>query len=202
MYDFTKNKATKRSISLRKPINGMGLNDADYVISPTANGKRIICPIYLKWTNMLMRCYSSEYQALYPTYTYCTVVGEWLLFSNFRAWMIEQDYDGMALDKDIKFKGNKIYSPSTCLFIPEALNNLLSDCAARRGEYPVGVYLHNPLGKFQSRINVDGKRKSLGYFTSPQQASEAYQQARRIKIQQIIDDNIYPVATMYLSQHI
>ena len=202
MYNFQQNKATKRSISLRKPINGMGLNDADYVTQPTVDGKIITCPIYRKWSGMLMRCYSAKYQEKNPTYIGYTVSDSWLIFSNFRAWMIKQDYYGLDLDKDIKLKGNTVYSSDNCLFIPHSLNSLLNDHVSTRGHWPVGVSWHKGAGRFQAQITIDGKTKPLGRFTTPEEASEVYQAARTAKIKQLITDNVYPMATPYLEQHL
>lgn len=202
MYDFTQNKINKTSLAKRKLVHGHGVNDADYVAKPQADGKQIICPIYSKWQSMLMRCYSAKFQEKKPTYIGCTVSDEWLLFSNFRKWMLSQEWQGMELDKDIKFQGNKIYSPETCLFIPAALNALLVDCAAARGNYPVGVCWHKGNRRFMAQLSFDGKRKHLGYFATPEEASDVYQLARKEKIMQLIRDDVYPMATAYLEQHV
>ena len=37
---------------------GFGVNDAPYQVKPIVNGKRLVCPYYRKWHNMLRRCYS------------------------------------------------------------------------------------------------------------------------------------------------
>jgi len=49
---------------------------------------------------------------------------EWKNFQKFAPWCIENYIDGYSLDKDMKIPGNKIYSPDTCIFIPNEINNL------------------------------------------------------------------------------
>lgn len=67
------------------------------------------------WKGMLERCYSDKYQEKKPTYIGCTVCDDWLNFQNFAEWFYRtfpgEDYQ---LDKDIKVKHNKLYSPWTC----------------------------------------------------------------------------------------
>lgn len=201
-YDFTQNKPSIKSLAFRKPVYGIGVNDANYIVQPTIDGKQIQCPYYQKWKSILMRCYSAACHEEHPTYADCSVAKEWLTFSNFRSWMVEQYWEGMELDKDIKFKNSKIYSKDTCLFIPKTLNTLLLDCKSARGKYPIGVYFHKPMDKFKAQISYSGIKVHLGYFSIVEEAAYAYKSARKNKIQQIIDNNTYPVATQYLAQHI
>jgi hypothetical protein len=42
-----------------------------------------------------------------------------------------------------------------------------------------GVYWYKPTQRWKAQINVDGKKKHLGYFQSIDDASEAYKQAVR-----------------------
>lgn len=81
---------------------------------------------YSTWQHMLMRCYSEEYQIKKPSYVDCSVCNEWHNFQNFAEWYEENYYEisgeKMQLDKDILFKGNKIYSPDTCIFVPIKVN--------------------------------------------------------------------------------
>ena len=47
----------------RRLVSGVGTNDADYTTSPVAvNGVRTRCPFYVKWLDMLTRCYSDKYK--------------------------------------------------------------------------------------------------------------------------------------------
>ncbi|TOB13963.1 hypothetical protein, partial [Vibrio parahaemolyticus] len=66
-----------------KLIQGVGINDADYASSK--------CPYYKKWHGIIIRCYDKSYQERKPSYVGATVCKEWLTFSNFRDWCIEQE---------------------------------------------------------------------------------------------------------------
>lgn len=72
---------------------------------------------YDAWNHMMYRCYSEKAKVTHPTYKDCFVCEEWHNFSAFYAWYTENYIDGYELDKDIKIKGNKIYSPNTCTFV-------------------------------------------------------------------------------------
>lgn len=170
---------------MRKLVYGIGINDSDYMVSCMDNGKGVMCPYYRRWENMLERCYSSKYHEDRPTYIGCTVTKEWLTFSNFRSWMVKQNWEGKQLDKDILSHGTKIYSPDTCVFISSVLNKLLLECGAAAGKYPIGAYFEKNSKKFKAQCRVYGKNKHLGYFDTPEDASEAYKQFKSAHILEV-----------------
>lgn len=160
-------------------VHGFGVNDADYMVKPFGpDGKRLYCPFYKTWVAMLERAYSPKCHAKRPTYIGVTVCEEWRSFMAFRAWMMEQDWENKHLDKDIIVPGNKVYSPDTCAFVTREVNNLLTDHAARRGDWPIGVSWHRQRNKFQSRINENKKERSLGLFHSPHEAHLAWRKEK------------------------
>ena len=109
--------ASKASLGQRSLVQGVGVNDADYTVCIKRNNKIIWrCPFYIKWRNMIERCYSPLWHKRYPSYIGCSVCPEWRYFSKFRFWMSTQKWKGMELDKDILVKGNRVYSPDTCCF--------------------------------------------------------------------------------------
>ena len=83
---------------------------------------------YRAWDRMIRRCYGDNPNYKNSTYKDCTVCEEWLCYANFEKWYNENYYeiDGemMALDKDIFSNNEKIYSPHTCIFVPQIINNL------------------------------------------------------------------------------
>lgn len=170
--EFPHIKANARSLRQRKPLLGVGINDADHIVRLLVSGEWITSPFYKTWADMLKRCYSTQYQESWPTYVGCTVCDEWLLFSNFRSWMLDQDWRGHDLDKDLKVPGNKIYGPDTCLFIPQGANKLFTDHGASRGDYPLGVYLSS--GRYKAQCSVNGKQRAIGRFDTPEEAHAAY----------------------------
>ena len=165
---------------MRKLICGVGVNDADYVVRPTVNGKRDMCHFYQTWDNMITRCYSAKEHARSRTYIGCSVCEEWLTFSNFKAWMEKQDYYAKHLDKDLLFVGNKVYSPDTCVFVAAVVNTFTTDSAAIRGEYPLGVNFHKASGKFQAQCcnPITKRHEYLGLFTCQYQAHEAWRKRK------------------------
>ena len=153
-------------------VHGVGVNDADYPINPVVDGKRVMCPYYQSWMNMFRRCYSAKYQDANPSYKGCSVSAEWHSFMTFRAWMSAQDWKGFHLDKDILIEGNKIYGPDTCVFIDREVNWLLNDCAAARGDLPLGVTRHYK--NYRAQCFKNGKKISLGTYAAAEEAHLAY----------------------------
>lgn len=131
---------------------GIGINDADYITdrkeviaNPLTGEEKVVhtrCIFFTTWRDMLYRCYSENLRYKYPTYKDCTVCEEWHLFSNFKAWMETQDWEGNNLDKDILYPGNKIYSPETCVFVSKLVNSFLVECNSKRGGSLIGASSH------------------------------------------------------------
>ena len=173
-------------------VCGVGINDADYSVIKyeKVDGKiKVVwaCPYYLKWKGMIVRCYSKKLQEKYPTYKGCSVFEDWLLFSNFKKWMKQQPWEDRHLDKDLLFEFNKLYSPSTCLFIPQYLNTFILTSGSYRGLYPLGVrYMKkrsgmiNELSKpYESRVrNRTGKSVYLGVYATQEEAHQLYLEAK------------------------
>jgi len=159
-------------------IYGWGINDVDYVICPTINGKRSWCPYYMVWKNMVKRCHYLRYQKRFPTYKGCKIAEKWKYFSVFRAWMEIQDWEDKQLDKDFLGDG-KLYSPETCCFVPGWLNSLFTDSGKTRGKWPIGVYWYKQIQKFRAYVNINGQNKYLGSFDTPEEAHQTYLKAKR-----------------------
>jgi len=174
----------------KKLVHGVGINDAGYATQRfetivCSDGKRKQkfvwrCPYYRVWKSVLERCYSEKYQKRHPTYKGCSVSEEWHTFSNFRAWMEKQDFEGKHLDKDLLFEGNKVYSAETCVFVAGVVNTFTNDRAAARGEWQIGLYWHKPSEKFLAQCSnpFTNKKEHLGYFTYEQQAHEAWRKRK------------------------
>ena len=168
-----------------KLVAGVGVNDSEYQVTryEIINGKRVmvwVCPFYACWKYMLVRCYSMKCHKKQPTYQCATVAEIWHKFSNFKRWMERQDWIGNCLDKDILFVGNKIYSEATCRFISPLINSFITDNAARRGEWPIGVNLDKRTGKFRAECRNPFKLKNeyIGSFSSPESAHEAWRKRK------------------------
>lgn len=160
-----------------KLVYGVGINDANYHLShyEFIEGEYIKtwqCPIYEVWRGMLRRCYSKKCHLKQPTYQGCSVCEEWLTFSNFKAWMETQDWEGKVLDKDILLEGNRVYSPDTCVFITSSLNSFITDRRNDRGDYMLGVCWKKDDNRFLSRCcnPFTGKREYLGLFVDELEA--------------------------------
>lgn len=166
----------------RRLVQGVGVNDADYTVTIRetvgyVNGKRIqrlvwMCPYYAVWADMLMRAYSKKFKTKHSTYEDCSACEEWSLFSNFKSWMEEQDWEGKVLDKDILVRGNKIYSPETCAFVSQEVNKFISESDASRGDWPIGVCWDKAMQKFMAQISnpFTKKNENLGHYLCSNEA--------------------------------
>ena len=170
---------------MSKLVCGVGINDADYVVCRKMGGKRLTCQYYAVWHSMMRRCYGEKYRETRPAYSMCFVCEEWLTFSNFKAWMEKQAWEGNQLDKDLLMQGNKEYNPEKCLFISGILNKLLTARSLLRGEHPIGVSWSKEHSVFSSGVSIKGRRKHLGYFTTSGAAHKSWQVAKKLIIHDV-----------------
>ena len=163
---------------MSKLVWGAGFNDKTRPC--WVDGKHV--KEYKLWQGMLERCFSEKLQTHRPTYKGCSVSDNFLHYSFFYDWCQEQigfgkvDDKGRSwcLDKDLLFVGNKTYSETACVFVPQEINVFFIDCGAKRGEYPLCVCFDKQKGKFQAHCAVNGKLQYLGRFNTPEEAFAAY----------------------------
>ena len=148
---------------------------------------------YKTWRGMLTRCYDNNYHNKKPTYIDCEVCEDWLNYQNFAKWYYDNYYeiDGeqMNLDKDILCKGNKIYSPETCVFVPQRINDMFCSSKACRGELPIGVHKHK-CGKYAALCHIDHKQNYLGLFNTAEEAFLVYKQYKENVIKEVANEYI------------
>lgn len=146
---------------------------------------------YHTWHGMLERCYGEKYQKKFPTYIGCSVCDEWKSYENFEQWYginyYEVKDECMQLDKDIILKGNKIYSPETCVFVPQRINKLFTKTDKLRNGL-IGTYIIKN-GKYKAQCQTRSlTNKSLGTFDTEIEAFNAYKRAKEKYIKQIADE--------------
>ena len=173
-----------------KSVYGVGyIGEGKYIISK--NGKET--DVYKIWRGVLRRCYDEKVHKKHPTYKDCIVCEEWHNFQNFAKWYEENYYqvnnEKMHLDKDILIKGNKIYSPQTCIFVPNKINTLFTKGDAVRGDLPIGVALDKRHNKYQSQCRTqNGSRKWLGYYNTSYEAFQVYKRFKESLVKQVADE--------------
>ena len=152
---------------------------------------------YVTWRAMINRCYN-ELDKSYRWYGKIgvTIDEEWLCYANFEKWydenIWEYNNETMNLDKDILNKGNKTYSKTTCILVPQSINKLFLTTKKNRGKYLIGVFKNN---KNKYRIFSaqmcygDGISKSLGSYKTETEAFYSYKKAKENYIKEIADKN-------------
>ena len=121
------------------------------------------------WHNMFHRVEN------YTQYSNVTICDEWHTYSNFYQWYSTNYVHGWDLDKDIK--GGKAYSPDFCVFVPREVNLLFREVNTKYGK---GV-VQNGNG-YQAQITIDGKNEKLGTYPTINEATMAYQKARKERL--------------------
>lgn len=142
-------------------------------------------PEYYTWKNMFKRCYSPTYQLTKPSYKGCIVCKDWWDYNSFITWYYENKIESFELDKDILIKGNKIYGPETCCFVPREINILFAKSNTLRGILPIGVRLVK--NKYRAFIYQNNKFLHLGYYNTSQEAFNAYKLAKENHIKNMAD---------------
>ena len=162
---------------------GVGCNDVQFQIRVD---RKLIWQYHL-WASMLERSFSDKFKTEHPSYMDVTCCDEWFSFANFLEWVNKEvgysgKPDGMQLDKDLTIKGNRVYSPTTCSFVPRAVNSLLTSSGSVRGKYPVGVCFDTCKGGFKVQVNHCGVSQNLGLYSTPEEAFAVYKVAKEAQI--------------------
>ena len=173
-------------------VYGIGyLGEGKYKASENGKDTRV----YSTWHRMLERCYSEKLHEKEPTYKDCKVYEEWYNFQKYGKWFsdnyYEIDNETMCLDKDILVKHNKIYSPETCIFVPQTINLLFTKRQNARGKSVIGTTLHH--GKYRARCSLinpetgKSKNKHLGYYKTQEEAFKVYKYYKEKNIKEVAD---------------
>ena len=161
-----------------RAIYGVAIRGAKYKAKENGKMKKE----YDAWTGMLRRCYDPKWKEKEPSYIGVTCCKEWLLYENFYEWLHAQENfekwlngERWTVDKDILFKGNKIYSPETCCLVSHDVNTLFCKRDRDRGVYPLGVGYNNTTKKYIAKMSVkgdDGERhdKHIGSYKTAEEA--------------------------------
>lgn len=147
-----------------------------------------VARVYGVWNHMLTRA-EPKYSAKYPSYAGTSVAPTFHRFAEFATWAMDQigwDLAGYQLDKDLILKGNRVYSPDTCVFVPKAINMVLTKSEKLRGEFPIGVKPQR-YGRFSARIKIDSQDTYLGTFSTPGEAFSAYKFAKESNIKRLAE---------------
>ena len=158
--------------------------------------------IYNTWKSMLSRCHDIKYHLLKSSYIGCTVDERWHNFQVFAEWYEQNYVDGYHLDKDILVKGNKIYGPDTCCFVPQEINSLFTKCDKSRGNLPIGVTYNRKI--LYTKLMKYGEQFTYGPFKTINEAFECYKSNKEAYIKYVanlrkdkIPDNVYQAMINY-----
>ncbi len=140
------------------------------------------------WHNAHNRCYGKNKKNCYKD---CTMCEEWLNDKDsFISWVNENYYtvegETMCLDKDILVKGNKVYSPDTCIFVPSRINDMLGGISKKNkknSDLPIGVL---QVGN-RYKANIKGYRNS---HETIEEAFKDYKKHRESYIISVADEYI------------
>lgn len=146
---------------MRRSVAGMGYLGR--------SGVDVCGQAYIKWRNMIQRCYYKKIHEYKPYYASCTVCEEWLNFANFEVWYKENYIDGKKfdLDKDILVQGNTEYAQDTCALISHYANTVFETRGIKSN-----IVENSQTGKFDTSMSLLGKRIEVGSFDTREIAME------------------------------
>lgn len=182
VYDAVKKGSIKNPYHpsvCKKGYIGVGIYKANIGCKATVT--------YSTWKHMLERCYNEKRQEVVPTYIDCHVDKRWFNFQVFAKWFEENHVKSSDLDKDILVKGNKIYSPETCCFVPQEVNKIIIKRDKSRGDLPIGVAYNKRGRKYTAQLSINGKTKNLGYFDTIEEAFQAYKLTKEVCIKELAE---------------
>lgn len=142
---------------------------------------------YDRWKKMIVRCYSENYHNTRESYKNCTVADEWHNYTEFKKWFDENYIEGYHLDKDLLVQGNRVYSKTTCCFIPPELNTWIVE--KHKGDCGMGVSKRRKKGssEYNGLFNVSFGGRYLGRFEDQELAEDRYKEFKKLFFEEYAD---------------
>lgn len=146
-------------------------------------------PVYNVWRTLLGRCCTEKHREQFPAYADCQVCDEWLCYQNFAEWWNENMYhvgtERMHIDKDIMYSDNKLYSPDTCIIVPQSINEIfhLSGRKTKDKDLPYTIRRTN-----KGMYSVSYKSESLGIYNTVDECLTVYMKAKRKHIKEKVKE--------------
>lgn len=168
----------------------MGIAVCDKGPFPTRMNGKPTRP-YSTWGNVMERCYSSRYKAIKPSYADVVADPRFHHFQEFAEWAVRQaghDIFGWHLDKDIMVKGNRIYGPDTCVYVPWEINTIFSKVYKKKANnLPRGVFLDES-GRYGTSLSIRGRPVHAGMHDTPEQAFMAYRAVKEARLKELANE--------------
>lgn len=131
-------------------------------------------PIYIKWKGMRQRCKDPSFSS-YSKYggKGIKVCDEWQKsFLAFEKWALENGYkEGLHIDR---IDPNRDYEPSNCRFATPFENARNKPLNRTNTSGYKGVSFNKRLKKWSASITANHHQHHLGYFTTKEEAANAY----------------------------
>ena len=149
---------------------------------------------YSHWTNMMTRCYNPNSLETRPKYNGCSVHPYFHNFQNFCYWCDQNYYEVggemMCLDKDILYYRNKVYGPTTCIFVPQTINKLFTfnQTSNNNMKLPVGVHMDTATNLYIVKCNIKKQCVRVGSYRDPMEAFRAYKEVKEKEIKRVAEE--------------
>jgi len=157
----------KANLKKRSKVLKVGINDSATSIVIKVDGKKRICPYYIRWANLLQRCYGHGARA--------TMSEEWLHFSVFKKWMEQFDWKGQFLVSTVNSIGCTHFSKENCIFVPKEIKSVVSP-PGRSTPLPVGVHdsVLSKINPYKCIFKFNGQIHYMGSYSTTQEAHSVY----------------------------
>lgn len=147
--------------------------------------------IMASYKGMFERCCDEKALKKHPTYLGCRICEDWSNFQVFAKWFNDNKWtneEKLYVDKDILIKGNKLYSPNTCILVPSQINKLFIKSDSMRNGL-IGTWLNPKSNRYVSQCNQGCKtNRNIGTFDTEIEAFNAYKEVKERYIKQIADE--------------
>lgn len=173
-------------------VCGVGIVGNKYATNVQGSNKAL--REYGIWRSVLTRCFDKRYKEKYPTYENASCIHEWFYYENIYEWIHEQENFNIVkntnynIDKDILFKGNKLYAPEKCIIIPQRVNKLFTKCDAKRGKYPIGVSYDIYSGYYGAYCNNGEEQVHIGNYKDMNTAYKKYKEYKESVIKKVAEE--------------